>query len=76
MLTRLQNGRYIDLDKILSIEIQSVKKYGKDLGEGYQAVGIALNMREIRITDFFHDKDQCQRELDQIILGKEVKSNE
>ncbi len=71
MLTRLKNGRYIDLDKILSIEIQPVKKLGKNFGEGYQAIGIVLNMREIRITDFFHDKEECQRELDQIILGKE-----
>jgi hypothetical protein len=75
MLTRLNNGNYIDLSVIISIEVRTVKRYSKDGGSGFMAMGITPSMREVAITDFFHDKDQCQKELDNIINGYKEKVN-
>jgi hypothetical protein len=75
MLTRLSNGNYIDLSVIIFIEIRTVKRYSRDGGTQFIAMGITPSMREVAITGFSPDRDECQKELDNIINGYKEKVN-
>ncbi len=69
MLTRLNNGNYVDLSILISTEIIPCKIVDKRVEKGFRAVGITPSMREVRLVDFCDSREDCQRELDHLIAS-------
>lgn len=84
MLTRLNNGNYVDLSILISTEIIPCRILDKRVEKGYRAVGITLSMKEIDLISFCDSRDDCQRALDhliasaqnQLVKGKEITKND